>query len=396
VSAVELMPRDETELAACITQARSDRTPLAVTGGGTKAGLGRPSQAARSLGTSGLTGITLYEPSEMVIGARAGTPLAAVEAELATRGQALTFEPIDYRALLGTAGAPTVGGVAAGNLSGPRRIQAGACRDSMIGVRFVNGRGETVKSGGRVMKNVTGLDLVKLMAGSWGTLAVLTEVIFKVLPAPERAATLVLHGLEDARAIAALAAGLGSPFEVTGAAHLPSSVERVPKTLLRLEGFDASVRYRCGELRRLLAPFGAADLIDGAAAAALWRSVRDATFLAEPREASVWRVSVAPSRAPAVVAGLPPGLVRSCFYDWGGGLVWLAVPSAGDAGAASIRGALAGTGGHAMLVRAPAEVRAVVPVFEPLAPALAAVSASIKASFDPDHILNPGRMVAGA
>ena len=396
MTGADLMPRDEAELAACIAQARADRTPLAVTGGGTKAGLGRPSQAARTLCTAALTGVTLYEPSEMVIGARAGTPLAEVEAVLATGGQALTFEPIDYRTLLGTAGAPTVGGVAAGNLSGPRRIQAGACRDSMIGVRFVNGRGETVKSGGRVMKNVTGLDLVKLMAGSWGTLGVMSEVIFKVLPAAERAATLVLHGLDDARAIAALAAGLGSPFEITGAAHLPSSIERVPKTLLRLEGFDASVRYRCGELRRVLAPYGAADMIDGDAAGVLWRSVRDAAFLAEPREASVWRVSVAPSRAAAAVARLPQGLVRSHFYDWAGGLVWLAVPSAGDAGAAAIRAALSGTGGHATLVRAPAEIRAAVAVFEPLAPALAAVSASVKASFDPDHILNPGRMVAGA
>lgn len=389
------LPAADGDVVDAVRAAASDRVPLAIEGAGTKAGIGRPVQAGRTLSTRKLAGITLYEPAELVIGARAGTPLSEVEGTLAARGQMLAFEPMDYRALLGTSGEPTVGGLVAANLSGPRRIAAGACRDSLIGVRMVNGAGEAVVSGGRVMKNVTGLDLVKLSAGSWGTLAVFTELTFKVSPSPEHRATLVLHGLDDARAIAALAAGLGSPYEVTGAAHLPGSVERVPKTLLRIEGFKPSVAYRMGELKRLLASHGRADVLEGEVAATLWTAVRDAKLLAEPRDAAIWRVSVAPSKAPAFVARLSGELAFRHIYDWGGGLVWLALPSLPDAGASAVRAALGGTGGHATLVRAPAEARAVVDVFEPMAAPLASLTAGIKASFDPHGLFNPGRMYAG-
>ncbi len=390
-----ISPRDEADLAEAVSAAYRARTPLSVEGGATRAGIGRPAQTERTLSTAALSGITLYEPSELVIGAKAGTPLRIVEETLAARGQELTFEPMDHRPLLGSTGEPTIGGVAAGNVSGPRRIMAGACRDSLIGVRMANGRGEIVKSGGRVMKNVTGLDLVKLSAGSWGTLGVFSEVIFKVLPKAETSATLVLHGLDDAKGVAALAAGLGSPFEVTGAAHLPSDVERVPKTLLRIEGFAPSIAYRTGELKKLLAGYGAADVLEGEVAATLWRGVRDAAFLAEPREMAVWRVSIAPSKAAAAMGRLPPGFVLRHLYDWGGGLAWVATSSAGDAGAGVLRAHLAGTGAHATLVRAPEEVRAAVAVFEPLPAGLHAVTAGIKTSFDPAGILNPGRLYAG-
>jgi glycolate oxidase FAD binding subunit len=388
-------PADEKDLAEAVATAAAERTPMLVEGSGSKSGIGRPVQAGRTISTAALTGITLYEPTELVIGARAGTPLREVVDTLAGKGQALTFEPLDYRTLLGSTGEPTVGGMVAGNLSGPRRVAAGACRDSLLGVRFANGRGEMVKSGGRVMKNVTGLDLARLMAGSWGTLGVFSEIVLKVQPAPETTVTVVVHGLQDPQAIAAMAAALGSPYEVSGAAHLPGSIERVPKTLLRLEGFRQSVDYRAGELRRVLAPHGPTDTMPGETAAPLWTAIRDGGFLAEPRADAVWRVSVAASRAPAVMTRLPEGLVRRHLFDWGGGLVWLSTAASGDAGAAALRTALRGSGGHATLVRAPAELRAAVDVFQPPEPALAALQAGVKASLDPHGLFNPGRMYAG-
>jgi glycolate oxidase FAD binding subunit len=287
--------------------------------------------------------------------------------------------------------------VAAANISGPRRIMTGAARDALIGVRFVNGRGEALKAGGRVFKNVTGIDIVKLMAGSWGTLGFLTEVTFKVLPIPERTATLVVSGLDDARAIEALSAALGSPYEATGAAHLPAGLDGAgARTLIRIEGFSFSVDHRLGELTRLLKPFGTADVVDDEAAAALWREVRDVVPLAEPRDRAVWRISVKPSAGPSVAAAVGRDVDARWFYDWGGGVIWVACPATGDAGAAVIRRAIkAAGGGHATLVRAPAEVRAAVDVFEPLPAPMMRLTAGLKAAFDPAGVLNPGRMYAG-
>ncbi|AWB23429.1 FAD-binding protein [Methylobacterium currus] len=386
-------PRSEAEAATLIGGAAARRERLRLVGGGTRAGIGRPAQDEATLSAAGLTGITLHEPAELVIAARAGTPLAEVEARLAEGGQMLPFEPMDHRALLGTSGEPTIGAVAAGNISGPRRIAGGAARDSLIGVRFVNGRGEAVKSGGRVMKNVTGLDLVKLMAGSWGTLGFLTEVTFKVLPVPERTATLVLSGLDDARAVEAMSLALGSPFEITGAAHLPEGIDGPARTLLRIEGFSASIDYRLGELTRLLRRFGKPDTREGEPAATLWRSVRDVLPFAGGDDA-VWRVSTAPSRGPTVTAAIAAARPARWFYDWGGGLVWLATPATGDAGASDVRAALGGAG-HATLVRAPDPVRAAVPVFEPLSEPLMRITAGLKAAHDPAGLFNPGRMYAG-
>jgi glycolate oxidase FAD binding subunit len=389
------LPRDEQEAGAIINEAAGRKTPLAVAGSGTKADLGRPAQTEATLSSAALTGITLYEPAELVIGARAGTPVSEVVRTLSEKGQELPFEPIDYRPLLGSRGEPTIGAVAAANLSGPRRIMAGAARDSLIGVRFVNGRGEAVKSGGRVMKNVTGLDLVKLMAGSWGTLGFLTEVTFKVLPRAERTGTLIIRGLDDRKAIEVLSTALTSPYEVSGAAHIPAVDRQGGQTLLRIQGFSFSVDYRMAELRRHFKRLGTADLIEGRAGDAVWQSIRDATLLAEPRDRAIWRLSTAPSKGPELVAAVTQSLDARWYYDWGGGLVWLAVESSGDAGAAAIRSALQGVGGHATLVRAPAEIRAAVDVFEPQNEALMRLTAGLKAAFDPKGILNPGRMYAG-
>jgi glycolate oxidase FAD binding subunit len=387
-------PRDEQDASVIIREASEKGTLLSISGQGTKAAMGRPNQTDTSISSASMSGVTLYEPAEMVIAAHSGTPVSEVVRTLAAKGQQLPFEPMDYRPLLGTRGEPTIGAVAAMNISGPRRIMAGAARDSLIGVRFVNGRGEVVKSGGRVMKNVTGLDLVKLMAGSWGTLGFLTEVTFKVLPRQERMATLVLRGLDDRQAIEALSQALGSPFDVTGAAHIPSKDRQGASTLIRLEGFSVSVDYRVGELKRLLKRVTFMDILEGRGAEALWQSVRDATMFNDGGRA-IWRVSTAPTRGPDFAAHIARSLDAQWFYDWGGGLLWIATPVDDDAGAAIIREATREFGGHATLVRAPAEIRSSVDVFEPQADAIMALTKGIKTSFDPAGILNPGRMYAG-
>lgn len=388
-----LSPSSEAELADVVRDAQGARKPLAIEGGGTRAGLGRPVQAAQSLSLASLSGVTLYEPAELVISARVGTPLAEIEDTLASRGQMLSFEPAGWRALYGGSGAPTIGAVAACNISGPRRISHGAARDSFIGVRLVNGMGEIVKSGGRVMKNVTGLDLVKLNAGAHGTLGVLSEVTFKVLPRPETEATIVIAGLDDPDAIDMLSRGLGSPFEVSGAAHLPAGIgAKVARTLLQLENFAPSVAYRAKALREQL---GAGDVVGAEDSRALWRDTAHCAAFAHPDASALWRISTAPTRGPALVAQIRRSLDGRYFYDWGGGLVWLATDDTGDAGASVIRAATAAFGGHATLVRARVETRAAVDVFEPLDDATRRLTKGIKAAFDPRGILNPGRMYAG-
>ncbi len=388
-------PQDEEELAGLVREASGHGAPLAIEGGGTRKGLGRPVNAGIAVSTGGLTGITLYEPSEMVIGARAGTPLATIETALAEKGQMLGFEPPDYRRLYGSEGTPTIGAIASGNLSGSRRIWGGACRDSLIGVRFVNGAGEIVKSGGRVMKNVTGLDLVKLQAGAWGTLGILTEVIFKVVPRPEITRTLVLRGLDDAKAIAAMSAAVGSPFEITAAAHVPGLGGQAACTLLRIEGFGFSVDYRAGALATLLKPFGALEALADAEGDAFWRDASDGALLADPMDRAVWRLSVKPGVAPAAVAAIRARRDVTVAYDWAGGLIWLSTPEDDDAGADIIRKAARQAKGYATLLRGSESLRARVPVFEPEAGPLAALSQRIKASFDPEKLLNPGKMHAG-
>lgn len=367
----------EAQLAEVIAGANG---ALRVKGGGTR-DVGAP--VVGEVLEVGLAGVTLYEPGSLTLVVGAGTPLAEIDALLEAEGQRLAFEPMDHRVLLGTSGAPTIGGAVAANVSGPRRIQAGAARDFTLGARFVDGAGRIVKNGGRVMKNVTGYDLVKLMAGSWGTLGVLSEVSLKVQARPEVQASLVAEGLSPVEAVAKLAAALGSPFDVTGAAHLVGG-----RTLVRLEGLEGTVSYRAKALQGgALAGF---EVVEGAASAELWRAVRDVTPLAEA-EGAVWKVSVKPGDGPGVLDALGD-LVKAAIMDWGGGLLWLRVAETGDCGAAAIRAEVARVGGHATLVRASAETRAQVPVFQPEPAPIAALNRQLKAKFDPRGILNPGLM----
>jgi len=368
-----MKPDSEAALAEAILTAEG---PLAIQGGGTRGF----AVAGQGLTTSGMSGISLYEPGALTIVAAAGTPVADVEAALAAEGQRLPFEPMDHRGLLGRSGTPTIGGVVAANISGPRRIQAGACRDSLIGVRFVDGQGTVIKNGGRVMKNVTGYDLVKLMAGSYGTLGVISEVAFKVLPAASGAACVLIDGLSDAAAIKALARALGSPFDVSGAAHVPVGLDGTPVTMIRLEGFEASVKYRAEELKKILSGFGDISIeTDPAQVAKGWAWVRDAAPFHD-RTGDLWRVSAKPSDAPDLVARIAP---ISHLYDWGGGLVWVEVAQGAD-----VRALIENTQGHATRIRG----TGATPKFQPEPPLLAKISRDLRQKFDPRGILNPGLM----
>ena len=378
-----LTPTSEAQLAEIIADTNA---PLRIQGGGTRP-IGTPGDGT-TLSTSGLSGIELYEPGALTLVVRAGTPLAEVEQALAAEGQRLAFEPMDHRPLLQSSGEPTIGGVVAANVSGPRRIQVGACRDHLLGVRFIDGQGNIIKNGGRVMKNVTGYDLVKLMAGSYGTLGVLTEVSLKVLPKSHATGVLLLEGLGDTQAVKALSAALGSPYEVTGAAHLQKGVDGAPVTMIRLEGFENSVAYRAGELQKQLAGFGNFTLeTDPARTEAGWQHIRDAAPFHD-RTGDVWRLSVKPSDAPGLVAGLPGA---EALYDWGGGLIWLLAPQGTGPTATAIRQAIARTGGHATRIRG-TEAGAAAPAFQPLPPAVAALQSGLRRKFDPRGILNPGLM----
>ncbi|CAO3416673.1 glycolate oxidase subunit GlcE [Azospirillum doebereinerae] len=390
-----LKPDTAAQAAEAVRWALSAEEPLEVLGSGSRRGLGRPVQAGHALDLSGLSGVVAYEPEELVLTALAGTPMDLIGPMLAERGQHLAFEPPE---------GGTLGGLIACGLAGPRRISAGSARDHALGIAGVSGRGELYKGGGKVVKNVTGYDVPKLMAGSFGTLTALTEITVKVLPAPEDTATLLLFGLDDQGAVGVLDRALRSPYDVSGAAHLPagiaarSGVAAVAGaggavTLVRVEGFGPSVTARVALLREELR----ADSVLGRdESLAVWREVRDGVWFGGvvAEDPHLWKLSVPPASGPGVLATIQRTLTVEAFLDWGGGLIWLTAP---PDSAATIRAAIGneGAGGHATLVRAPDAVRAVTEVFQPLPEPLMALTRRVKASFDPKGILNPGRMHAG-
>lgn len=396
------VPTSLNELRDAIASALATEEPVELVAGGTKRGLGRPLQTPHLVDLTRFSGVRDYAPNELVLTAGAATPLGAIERALAAAGQMLAFEPPDWRALLGQAhGSQTLGGIIACNLSGPRRIKAGAARDHFLGFSAVSGRGEAFKAGGKVVKNVTGYDLPKLMAGSYGTLAALAEVTVKVLPRPEAAATVLVTGVAPDAAVRLMAAALASPHEVSGAAYLPPATPRAAPlpaatgvVALRLEGPAPSVAYRRDALLGEPASGGATAALGDTDTAVLWRDIANVAPLAGLADRSVWRVSVAPSRGAEVAQAVARQVDAVWFLDWGGGLLWLAVVEPGDGGASLIRAAIAGQG-HATLVRGSPGLRAAVPVFEPQSGPLAALSRRVKEGFDPRHILNPGRMVDG-
>ncbi len=393
---MSLAPQDEGELAAILSNAAARAEPLRIVGGGTKRGFGRPS-AGEALSLSAFSGVTLYEPEELVISAGAATPRGEIEALLDAHGQELAFEPIDFGQLFNS-GLGTIGGLIATGASGPRRIKAGALRDHLLGFRCVTGRGEIVKSGGRVMKNVTGYDLSKLVAASFGTLAALTEVTLKVLPKAQSEATVLLVGLDEADSLAALREATKAPVDASGFAMLPAGA--LPLGLsanagaIRLEGPAISLDARRDELAMLLARFGGAcETLHASDSRKLWRSLRDAEPIAK-LPGALWRVSLAPTDGAKLLERLrATGVAPSAhFYDWAGGLVWLCFDEAEDAHARTLRPIVESLSGQATLLRASEAIRACVGVFQEQTLALVALSRRVKESFDPAHILERGRV----
>jgi glycolate oxidase FAD binding subunit len=385
-----IAPVNEAGIIAAVQAARAAREPLAIEGQGSKRGILRPVQAARSLSTRGLTGVTLYRPAELIISARAGTPLAEIEATLAEKGQHLIAESPYLNGVFGTSAPPSIGGVVAANLSGPRRITWGATRDHVMGLRFINGAGEAIRSGGRVLKNVTGLDLCKLLSGSYGTLGVITEVTLKVLPAPEASATLLIETPDLASAVAALSAGLGSPYGVSAAAALPVKDHVI--AAVRLEDFAASVAYRMEKLRGVLGSFGTQRVMEDAESRIFWRGVREVEPLQVMPDEAIWRVSVRPSAGPQIAAAAS-AIGGRVMLDWGGGLVWIAA-SPSSANHRLISEAARMQGGAAMLFRAQESLRLAVPVLPEEATPLAKIGARVKEALDPGGLFNPGHMRA--
>ena len=359
--ALDLAPRTETEVAEIVADCHARRRPLRIAGGGTRI---ENRIAGESLSLSRLSGVVTYSPGEMTLIARPGTPLSEIEAMLAAEGQALAFEPPDMRAVLGGNGTPTLGGMVAANASGPRRLLAGACRDHLLGVRFVDGRGRILKNGGRVMKNVTGLDLSKLLAGSCGTLAVLTEVVLKTLPLLPTRTTLAFPGIDEATALRIFTAALSTPYEVSGAVHVGGTA------WLRLEGLDSQLSYRRDRLLALLAEWRP-EVMDNAP----WDAIRDVTHFAGG--GPLWRLLCKPTDAPRLCTGLR-ALGGDCSLDWGGGLIWYRGP--GDPRALAP---------HATLIR---RSGATGPAFPPLDGPLARLHEGLRRTFDPAGILNPGLM----
>ena len=394
------------ELAYLVAEAADTRTPLEVMGRGTKREVGRPVQYGAVLSTENLTGIQLYEPSELVLVARAGTPIGQIEQALTEHDQEMPFEPIDLGPVLGFGrGQGTVGGMVATNFSGSRRILSGSVRDHVLGVQAVNGSGETIRAGGRVMKNVTGYDLSRALSGSWGTLAVMTEVALKVLPAPREVRTVLCFGLADPNGIEALCLAMGTPFEVSGTVHMHAELaERLSDqeianagasvTAIRVENFPASARYRSSRLKQMLQAYAPALELDTLRSRAFWDEIKTLKMF-QKAERPLWRISTLPTAAAKLVHNLARKIDVRVLYDWSGGLVWLETPPISDAGAVEIRRNLAEIGGHATLIRAEAPARAAIDVFQPLDKPVMALTASLKRAFDPVGILNPGRMYPG-
>jgi glycolate oxidase FAD binding subunit len=343
------------------------------------------------LDMTSFSGIIEYHPSELVLSVRAGTALSAVDDLLAANDQMLAFEPFDAAPLYGQAsGRATIGGMIAAGSCGPRRLAAGGTRDHILGFEAVSGRGEHFVAGGKVVKNVTGYDLSKLIAGSWGRLAAITAVTLKVLPRPRAQVTLFYNGLSARAAQQAAACAMGVCAGVSAAAHIPASCTFTDEALtaLRVEGLGSSVPAYLALLRQTLSYYGVPGTLPEEDAAQLWLAISEARPLQSA--ATLWRANVPPSRGPALAEAVE-SLGARWFFDWAGGLVWIAHDGPAD----DVRTAAANAGGHVVLVRGPVDIRAVVPMLHPQAAPLAHLSERVRRAFDPHGVFETGRFLDG-
>lgn len=375
-----------------ILAAAADATRLRIRGGGSKDFYGESLQGAL-LDLSPLTGIISYEPSELVVTARAGTPLTELEAALTERGQCLAFEPPRFGALAGTVSSATCGGMVASGLSGPARASVGSVRDYVLGVKLINGRGELLTFGGQVIKNVAGYDVSRLMVGAMGALGVLTEISLKVLPIAAAEATLLCGNLAQQTALDLLNRWGGQPLPLNASCWLFDASASPPRDSLfvRLRGAKAAVQAACPRLvADVQALGGDTVLIDNAQAEPDWDACRDQTlpfFTAGAPDAGLWRLSL-PQTAPAL------DLPFAQLIEWHGGQRWLWAPLQAQA---QLRQAAMAVGGTATLFRAPElNTPAASARFQPLSTALAAIHQRLKAEFDPTGIFNRGRMYPNA
>lgn len=397
-------PRDEQDLSSFIERAHNNRVPVEIRGSGSKAAIGRPVQVKHALSSLNISGILFYEPRERVMSAKAGTPLKFIEETLAYNGQMLPFEPVNFAMINQKPEEQgTIGGVFASHVDGSRRILAGSAQDHFLGMNAVNGMGKRFKAGGRVMKNVAGYDICRSVAGSWGTLVIMTDVTFRVMPKPETTKTLIFYDLLDVLAIELMGKAMKTPYEISGAAHLPSSLvsnltdsdlntRGKAITALRLENFSYAVSNRLDKLQEILGSFAAMDILDKDKSLTFWSDVRNLNFF-KSSDAPFWRITTAPSKAVEIVASIRahhPECVAA--YDWAGGLIWLLTPYRADAGASEVHRTVLNRSGNATLMRGSSELRNSTYVFQPLERNMKALVKKVKHAFDPAGILNPGKM----
>ena len=407
-----IYPSDEKEVSIIIKKFYKSGIPLELIGNGTKRKIGKSLQCAKTLNLSKLNGIIEYLPEELYIKVKAGTPIQEIENELKKNNQQLAFEPIDFGNLLyGKSNYGTAGGQVSCNISGPRRFKVGSIRDHILGFRGVNGRGEIIKSGGTVVKNVTGYDLSKLICGSYGTLVALTEITFKILPLPEEVKTLIIHNQKLEKANELLYRSIISSNDISGASYLPTepkipgcvmNIEKTFKlndlkhkgslTAIRIEGLKNSVNQRMENLiNELKIKNFNISILETYQSEIFWDKVKNLEFFHFSKN-NILRIVIPASESTQLIYQLSNNF--KYFLDWGGSLIWLEAYELSEEMFDSIRKKVVKHGGYLTMIKNSDYLPYVEDVFT-INRDRFNISQSIKRSFDPKRILNPGKMYTG-